>query len=55
MTVFWAQDNCDASTAVLSPAGESYESEEFSSDGGAPAALCVDLGSSVVHRRARER
>ena len=55
MTFFRAQDESDASTAVASPAGESYESEEHSSGGDAPAALCVDLGTYLEHSRARER
>ena len=52
---FWAQDDSDASAAVASPTGDSYESEAFSSDGDAPAALCVDLGTSLEHSRAWER
>ena len=55
MTVSGAQNDSDASAAVLSPAGESYEFEESSSDGDPPAALCVDLGTSLVHSRAWER
>ena len=54
MTFFGAQDDSDASVAVPS-AGESYESEESQSDGDTPAALCVDLGTSLVHSRAWER
>ena len=54
MTFFGAQDDSDASAAAASP-GESYESEEPSSDGDAPVALCVDLGTSLVHSRAWER
>ena len=45
MTVFGAQDDSDASVAVLSPAGESDDSEESSSDG-ARQQLCV---STLVH------
>ena len=55
MTFFGAQDDSDASAAAASPAGESYESEEPSSDGDAPATLCVDLGTSLVHSIAWER
>ena len=55
MTFFGAQDDNDASAAVASPTGVSNESEKSSSDGDAPAALCVDLGTSLVHSRARER
>ena len=55
MTVFGPQDDSDASAAVPSPACESYESKESSSDGDPPAALCVDLGTSLVHSRAWEQ
>ena len=46
---FGAQDDSDASAAVASPAAESHESDESSSDENAPAAWCVDLVASVVH------
>ena len=52
MTFFGAHYDSDASAAVASPAGESYESEESLPDGNAPAALCVDPGVSLVHCRA---
>ena len=55
MTLFGAQDDIHTSAGVPSPAGESDESEESSSDGDAPAALCVDLGTSLVHSRAWEQ
>ena len=55
MAFFWVQDDSDASAAVAFPTGESYESEESSSDVDSPACLCVDLGASLVHSRARER
>ena len=51
---FWSAGH-DAGAVVASPAGESYDSKESSSDGDAPACLCVDLGTSLVHSRARER
>ena len=41
MTFFVAQDDSDASAAVTSPAGESYGSEESSSDGDTRQQLCV--------------
>ena len=50
------QDDSDASAAAAShAAAESYESEEPSSDEDAPAALCVDLGASLVHSKVWER
>ena len=52
---FWGAGQHEAGAAVASPAGESYESKESSSDGDAPAALCVDLVTSLVHSTARER
>ena len=52
---FGAENDSDASAAAASPAGESYQSEDPSSDGDAPLALCVDLGTSLVHSRAWER
>ena len=55
MTIFGAQDDNEASAAVASPTGESYESEQSSSDVDASAALCVDLVTSLVHSRAWER
>ena len=55
ITFFGAQDDSDASAAVAYPAGECYESEEPLPDGDAPAALCVDLGTSLVHSKAWER
>ena len=48
MTFFGAQYDSDASPAVTSPAGESYESEEHSSDGDAPADPCVDLCTVLI-------
>ena len=55
MSFFGAQDDSDATSAVTSPAGEFYQCEESSSDGDTPAALCVDVGTSLVHSRAWER
>ena len=56
MTFFFgAHYDSDASPAVASPAGESYESEESFSDRDAPFALCVDPGASLVHSRALEQ
>ena len=52
---FGAQYDSDASPAVASPAGESYESEESLTDGDAPVSLCVDPGVSLVHIRALEQ
>ena len=47
---FGAQDDYDASVTATFPAGESYESEEPSSDDYVPAARLVDLGASLVER-----
>ena len=49
---FGGQDDSDVGVAAASPAGESYESEEPSSDEDAPAAQFVDLSASLVHSRA---
>ena len=52
---FGAQDDSEAGIAAASPAGESYESEDHSSDEDAPTAWRVYLGTSLVHCRVWER